>query len=79
VVDAWALPEINLVRCNGCGLCVDHCPTCCVEMVDERPSFVRPMDCTYCGECESQCPERAIECTYVIEWGQSLGESPAES
>ena len=65
----WALPEINLQRCNQCGTCVEQCPTGSVEMRTEGPFIARPPDCTYCAVCETLCPQGAITCAYEIVWG----------
>ena len=62
----WALPTINMDRCDGCGLCVDYCPTDAAEMIEAQPSIVRPEDCAYCGLCEETCPHGAIELSYEI-------------
>ncbi|HMQ31808.1 MAG TPA: 4Fe-4S binding protein [Chloroflexaceae bacterium] len=60
------LPTINLLRCNGCGLCAKLCPTHAVDLVGEKPVIARPEDCTFCEICESYCPEGAIERPFVI-------------
>ena len=62
----WVLPTIDLDRCSGCELCANYCPTDAVEIIDARPSIVRPDDCTYCGLCEEICPVGAIELAYEI-------------
>ncbi|MEE9616528.1 MAG: 4Fe-4S binding protein [Anaerolineae bacterium] len=72
-MENWALPEINLQRCNRCGICVERCPTDAVEMRTvemrtEGPFIVRPSDCTYCALCEALCPQGAITCAYEIVW-----------
>ena len=64
----WALPEINLQRCDRCGTCVAQCPTSAVEMGPEGPFIARPGDCTYCARCDAICPQGAITCTYEIVW-----------
>lgn len=74
-MDNWALPEIDLLRCNRCGACVEQCPGSAVEMGTEGPFIVRPADCTYCAQCEALCPQGAIACTYEIVWGPP-GETP---
>ncbi len=66
-MDDWPLPDIDLERCNGCGRCVEYCPTSSVELgPDETPLIVRPRDCAYCGLCEELCPEGAIALAYEI-------------
>jgi formate hydrogenlyase subunit 6/NADH:ubiquinone oxidoreductase subunit I len=62
----WALPRINLDLCTKCGLCAESCPGHAVDMTDDGPAFVRPLDCTYCTECEAACPEGAIRCEFVV-------------
>jgi len=65
----WALPIINLNKCDRCGRCVSECPTGAVEMGADGPVIVRPGDCDYCSECEVLCPQEAIQCPYEIVWG----------
>lgn len=65
----WALPEIDLKRCNQCGVCVERCPTGAVEIKPEGPFIARPADCIYCARCDAVCPQDAITCTYEIVWG----------
>jgi ferredoxin len=70
-MESWALPEINLLLCDRCGICVERCPTDAVEMGPRGPSIVRPADCTYCAQCDAICPQSAITCVYEIVWEQS--------
>jgi NAD-dependent dihydropyrimidine dehydrogenase PreA subunit len=60
------LPQINLELCNGCGTCVDTCPSEAVALIDGWPVIVHPEDCAYCGDCEDLCPEGAISLPYEI-------------
>ena len=69
-MDDWVLPEINMQRCDQCGICVEQCPTGAVEMGPRGPFFARPADCTYCALCDAICPQRAITCTYEIVWAR---------
>ncbi|MGD8998465.1 MAG: 4Fe-4S binding protein [Anaerolineae bacterium] len=68
----WALPQINLNRCDRCGICVELCPKNAVELGVNGPDIARPEDCTYCTECEALCPQGAIACPYVIVWGAEV-------
>jgi formate hydrogenlyase subunit 6/NADH:ubiquinone oxidoreductase subunit I len=65
-VSEWTLPDIDMERCTGCGLCVDYCPTEAVELINARPRIARPDDCAYCGLCEDTCPQGAISLAYEI-------------
>jgi heterodisulfide reductase subunit A len=52
--------------CDGCAICVDVCPTRCLEVVvnPKRPNakIVRmtPELCSGCGACQGTCPKEAI-------------------
>ncbi len=65
----WVVPTIDRERCDGCGMCVETCPTGAVELGAEGPVIVRPEDCTYCTDCEAVCPRDAIRCPYEVVWG----------
>jgi nitroreductase/Pyruvate/2-oxoacid:ferredoxin oxidoreductase delta subunit len=45
--------------CNGCGLCVDACPSMTLSMVD-GVAKVTGKDSIHCGHCAAICPEGAI-------------------
>jgi len=68
-MERWALPEIDLERCDRCGRCVEECPAGAVEMGPEGPFIARPEDCTYCAQCDAICPQGAITVSYEIVWG----------
>jgi nitroreductase/NAD-dependent dihydropyrimidine dehydrogenase PreA subunit len=51
--------EIDGARCNGCGLCVDVCPSVTLSLVDGRAA-VTGSRCIACGHCQAICPPDAI-------------------
>jgi len=61
-----AIPEIDLEKCEGCGDCVDRCPTDAVDLVNGKAIIVSPEDCSYCTDCENFCPSGAIRCPFEI-------------
>lgn len=60
------MPHINSDLCNGCGLCIAHCPTGALGWQDGRAALVHPERCIYSATCESICPCDAIELPYLI-------------
>lgn len=61
-----AIPEIDLSKCDGCGDCVELCPSGVVALVDDKVTIVKPEDCSYCTDCEIFCPFGAIRCPFEI-------------
>jgi formate hydrogenlyase subunit 6/NADH:ubiquinone oxidoreductase subunit I len=54
------LPALDEVRCTGCGLCPEVCPTACLEMAGPTPWLPRPADCVSCSLCVWICPAEAL-------------------
>lgn len=54
------LPEFDLEKCNGCGLCAapGHCE--CIEIIDKKAVMVKPKECYSCAVCYFLCPKDAI-------------------
>lgn len=51
--------SINLERCNGCGVCVEICPTGAVYLVDGKAAVDQKLCCD-CQACVAACPTEAI-------------------
>jgi formate hydrogenlyase subunit 6/NADH:ubiquinone oxidoreductase subunit I len=60
------MPIIDLAKCNGCGACVERCPTGALALRDERVFMAWPDLCSYCATCEDTCPTGAIALPYQI-------------
>lgn len=59
-------PKFDRERCDGCGACVQICPTGAIESVKENDRLVMKIcyeRCTLCSWCQEICPEEAIQAT----------------
>ena len=59
---------IDIEKCEGCGDCVDTCPTEAIAMVEENGKKYavysgEPDDCLGCYSCEEVCEEGAVTIT----------------
>jgi len=55
---------INIVaieKCDGCGVCVDNCPTEVLGIVDEKVKVIDSEMCTDCRICMQVCPYGVLE------------------
>lgn len=54
--------KIDTELCNGCRICVDHCPMDVLRMDEDRKkAFIKYLrDCQSCLLCEIECPTQAI-------------------
>jgi NAD-dependent dihydropyrimidine dehydrogenase PreA subunit len=47
--------------CDGCGICVESCPTDVIRLNgDTKAVIAYPDDCQTCYLCEEDCPQEAI-------------------
>ncbi len=46
--------------CKNCRICVEFCPTGCLEMVEYVAVPVKIGECIGCGMCELRCPDFCI-------------------
>jgi nitroreductase/NAD-dependent dihydropyrimidine dehydrogenase PreA subunit len=58
--------EIDMDLCNGCGLCVNVCPTGTISLREGKAS-VSGDESILCGHCEAVCPQGAIRVTAIDE------------
>ncbi|MBU0627805.1 MAG: DNA-directed RNA polymerase subunit D [Nanoarchaeota archaeon] len=71
--------EIDLKKCDGCGKCIEQCPTKTLEIKDNKVVVSKDhlMDCHLCNACIESCPKDAItvagtdDFIFTLEsWGQ---------
>lgn len=51
--------DVNIEKCNGCGICVDVCPENAIEIIDGK-AYIDVNSCTGCSKCVVACPQDAI-------------------
>ncbi len=51
---------VDTLRCKGCGICVEFCPTAVLELVDGKAKVMHLEKCTACNMCDLRCPDFAI-------------------
>ena len=52
--------QINVDKCNGCGLCAEACHEGAIGMVDGKATLLRDDYCDGLGDCLPVCPMEAI-------------------
>jgi ferredoxin len=57
---------INHQACKGCGLCVESCPTCALQLVDGVAQIDEDL-CQGCEICIDVCPQGAISSMEIVE------------
>jgi NADH:ubiquinone oxidoreductase subunit F (NADH-binding) len=48
-------------NCNGCSICVRHCPAGAIASVPYRRHTIDAPVCTKCDACRQNCPHAAVE------------------
>ena len=68
--------KIDTGRCNGCGACVEICPTGAIYLVDGRAAVEQEL-CEECEACVAACPAEAISLLTSPEVGAEPVRVPA--
>jgi len=53
-------PKVDMVKCEGCGSCIDVCPADVFEMQGDKAAAANPDNCLDCGACTEECPTQAV-------------------
>ena len=60
------MPQIDLEKCNHCGLCITVCTCNAIVLVNNIISIIETEECHWCTICEIVCPTGAINCPFEI-------------
>jgi NAD-dependent dihydropyrimidine dehydrogenase PreA subunit len=57
---------IDLTLCDGCGVCVDSCPTDVLRMDADakKVTIAYANDCQACYLCQDDCPQHCIAVSF---------------
>ena len=55
------LIKVDYDKCIKCGICVDICPSCILEMGEDGPVCNWDRGCMACGHCVAVCPTAAMD------------------
>jgi len=75
--------QLEVARCNGCGLCVAVCPRAVFAIADGRAALADRDACMECGACALNCVPGAISvdpgvgCAQAIIHGWLTGGDPS--
>jgi pyruvate ferredoxin oxidoreductase delta subunit len=64
--DMIEMPQVNLEKCNKCGICVSVCHCSAIVLVNNTIAIVETQECGWCTLCEAVCPVEAISCSFEI-------------
>jgi len=60
------MPQVDLEKCNGCGICVSVCHCGAIVMIEGKITIIEMQRCGWCTQCEAVCPTGAISCAFEI-------------
>lgn len=52
--------RIDVDKCDGCGTCVEVCPSEAISMTGDGKAEVNEEECVECESCVDECPNDAI-------------------
>jgi NAD-dependent dihydropyrimidine dehydrogenase PreA subunit len=52
--------ELDIEKCNGCGICLLVCPHAVFALENKQAAIVDRDACMECGACALNCPEEAL-------------------
>ena len=53
--------NIDVDKCNGCGVCIPNCPEGAIQIIDGKARLISDIFCDGLGACIGHCPQDAIK------------------
>jgi MinD superfamily P-loop ATPase len=64
------MPQIDVDKCDGCGLCISVCSCNIISLVNDKATIIPKNGCSGCRQwctlCEDICPNKAIYCAFEV-------------
>ena len=60
------MPQIDLEKCTGCGICLSVCDCGAIVAFGDKVAILETDECGWCTLCEAVCPVGAISCAFEI-------------
>ena len=71
-IDDAVTLQLDVKRCNGCGLCVAVCPRAVFVIAAARASLADRGACIECGACALNCAPGALSVTPGVGCAQAI-------
>jgi NAD-dependent dihydropyrimidine dehydrogenase PreA subunit len=68
--------SVDRQACNGCGLCVESCPTGALQLVDDLIQVESSL-CEECYACVDVCPQEALVPSEIMEETDQIPAAPS--
>ena len=68
--------SVDRQACNGCGLCVESCPTGALQLVDDLIQVESSL-CDECYACVDVCPQEALVRSEIVEEEYHVPTAPS--
>ena len=68
--------SVDRQACNGCGLCVESCPTGAIQLVDDLIQVESSL-CDECYACVDICPQEALVPSEIVEEAYQVPAAPS--
>lgn len=83
VARVFATVEIDVEKCNGCGMCAVFCPTAAIKRDERKKPYTNPeylefwaSECIQCNLCQDVCWKKCLKVSPVVPTKQLFSFDP---